>query len=177
MPGLMGDTEESILATIRKAAALEPQFVRIYPTIVIKGTKLEKHYNNNEFIPFTLDKMVEITAKAYELFTEKGINVIRMGLQHSDNLTAEKDLIAGPYHPAFGELVFSEIYKNKIISIIKNKNLYETKALNVIVSPGEISKVRGQKNSNTKKIKKDFDIDLLFIEDSFIEKGQLEIEV
>ena len=177
MPGLMGDTEESILETIKGAASLEPKFVRIYPTVVIKGTRLEEYYKSKEFIPFTLEKMVGITAKAYELFTKEGINVIRMGLQHSENLTLEKDLIAGPYHPAFGELVFSEIYKNKIISIIEKNNLQEYKELKIRVSPGEISKIRGQKNSNTKKIKEKFNINLLFIEDSFIEKGQLEIEV
>lgn len=177
MPGLMGDTQNSILSTVKKAANLAPEFVRIYPTVVIKGTKLEEYYLKGVFVPFTLNDMVKITAQAYGIFKEKGITIIRMGLQHSDNLTLEKDLIAGPYHPAFGELVFSEIYKNKMLSIIEEKNLQHSKKLKVIINPGELSKARGQKNNNTKAIKEIFDIDLVFIVDDFLEKGQIEIEV
>lgn len=177
MPGLMGDTEESIFETVNKTAMLGPEFVRIYPTVVIKGTKLEEFYLNNEFKPFSLEKMVEITAKSYEIFSQKGIKVIRMGLQHSDNLTLEKDLIAGPYHPAFGELVFSEIYKNKMIDIIENRNLQKAKELTIRINPGEGSKVRGQKNSNIKAIKNIYGIDLIFKTDDIIKKGQIEIEV
>ncbi len=58
-----------------------------------------------------LQKMVELTAGGWEIFEKNNIKIIRMGLQHSENLTSEKDLTAGPYHPAFGELVLSEIFR------------------------------------------------------------------
>jgi len=177
MPGLMGDTEESILSTFTKILELEPDFVRIYPTIVIKGTKLEEYYNKKVFKPIELQKMVEITAKGWELFEKRGIKVIRMGLQHSENLTSEKDLIAGPYHPAFGELVFSEIFKSKITSIIENKNIKKGSELVLKINPGELSKAKGHKNNNINKIKEKYNINLKFISDGSLKKGQIETEV
>lgn len=177
MPGLMGDNEETILRTFNISASLKPDFVRIYPTIVIKGTKLEDYYNNKEYFPIDLQKMVELTAKGWELFEKKGIKVIRMGLQHSENLTSEKDLIAGPYHPAFGELVFSEVFKNKIISIIENRKIKEGNELVLKINPGELSKARGHKNYNINIIKRTYNIDLKFIPDMSIKKGQIETEV
>jgi histone acetyltransferase (RNA polymerase elongator complex component) len=177
MPGLMGDTEKSIMDTFRKAAELKPNFVRIYPTIVIKGTKLEEYYNKKEYEPMALQKMVELTARGWEIFEKNNIKIIRMGLQHSENLTSEKDLTAGPYHPAFGELVLSEIFRNRIISKILQYNLNDKKEILIKINSSELSKARGHKNYNIKSIKENYNIDLKFITDDSFKKGQIEIEV
>ncbi len=177
MPGLKGDTVSSIFSTIEAAVRLKPDFVRIYPTVVIKGTKLEEEYLKGDFVPMGLREMVEIVAKAWIIFSENGIKVIRMGLQHSENLTSERDLIAGPYHSAFGELVFSKIYKNIIIKKIQTDKLFDSKFVKFRINSKEVSKVRGHKNSNLKFIKEKFDMDLILITDDCLEKGQIETEV
>lgn len=177
MPGLMGDSEESILETVRKSILMRPDFVRIYPTVVIKGTKLEEYYEEKKYVPFSLEKMTELVAAAYQLYMDNGIKIIRMGLQYSENLTSENDLVAGPYHPAFGELVFSRIYKEKILSKIKDYKFKGKNKVTVRINPNEISKGRGHKNQNIIEIKNEFNIDLIFIADKTVMKGEIETEV
>ncbi len=106
MPGLPGDTVETILETARRVTALKPSMARIYPTLVIKDTPLERLFREGRYTPWPLERMVEVCATIYRLFTEKGIRVIRMGLQPTGELV--RAIVAGPFHPAFGELVKKE---------------------------------------------------------------------
>ncbi len=53
--------------------------------------------------PLSLHRAVTLCRRAQDLLDRQGIGVIRMGLQPSIEL--EKQVVAGPYHPAFGELV------------------------------------------------------------------------
>jgi len=103
MPGLPGDDEEKALRSAREAATLGPDFVRIYPTVVMRGTALEKMYEAGEFMPWEMEEMVEVCAKMTRLFDGAGIGIIRMGLQITEGLS--KSIVAGPYHPAFRDLV------------------------------------------------------------------------
>ncbi len=103
MPGLPKDTVETILETARRVIALKPQMVRIYPALVIKETPLERLYEEGSYTPWGLERMLRICAHLYRLFTEENIRVIRMGLQPTEEL--KESLVAGPFHPAFGELV------------------------------------------------------------------------
>ncbi|MBI5328481.1 MAG: radical SAM protein [Deltaproteobacteria bacterium] len=103
MPGLPGDTEEIVLCTANKIAELEPDFVRIYPTIVVKDTPLEKMYMSGLYNPWPLTKMVDVCKKLVSLFNAKEIPIIRLGLQATEIL--EQSIVAGPYHPSFRGLV------------------------------------------------------------------------
>jgi histone acetyltransferase (RNA polymerase elongator complex component) len=103
MPGLPGDTVETILESTRTAVSLAPDFIRIYPTLVIKDTPLEKMYSTGAYAPWALDRMLEVTVEMLRLFNEAGIPVIRIGLPHSGDFS--RSVIAGPYHPGFGGLV------------------------------------------------------------------------
>ncbi len=103
MPGLPGDTEDTVLETAQKVMALSPQLVRIYPALVIKDTPLERLFREGSYTPWPLEKMVRLCARLYRLFTAEGIRVIRMGLQPTEGLL--RSLISGPFHPAFGGLV------------------------------------------------------------------------
>ncbi len=150
MPGLPGDSSEKSLDGAGQVAKLEPDFVRIYPTLVIEGTELAGLYNGGTFIPLDLDSAVDLCAAMVEIFREKGIDVIRVGLQPEASL--EASVIAGPYHPAFGEMVESSIFLNKarhqIDSIAEcRKNVV------LAISPRDESALRGQKNSNIKRLK------------------------
>ncbi|MCL1864973.1 MAG: radical SAM protein [Spirochaetes bacterium] len=125
MPGLPEDSYTSSIQSTIKTVELYPDDVRIYPTVVLKDTQLEKLFNEKSFIPVTLEEAVELCAEIYGILTEKGINIIRMGLHPMD--LNNGDIIAGPYHEAFGFMVKSR-YRRRILeevieeSVKKNKN-------------------------------------------------------
>ncbi|GAB4345943.1 MAG: radical SAM protein [Desulfobulbaceae bacterium] len=105
MLGLPGQTFLSLMRTAREAAALKPDFVRIYPVLVLRGSRLERDYTENRYRPLTLSRAVAQSAWMKDFFLSRAIPVVRLGLQAGPEL--EKNLIAGPYHPSFGEMVDS----------------------------------------------------------------------
>ncbi len=105
MPGLPGDTEETIILTAKRCAGLKPHFVRIYPTMVIRDTQLYEMYRRGEYTPWGLDDMVRVLRKVVGIFKEGGIPVIRLGLQPTDSLLSS--MVAGPYHPSLRDLIDS----------------------------------------------------------------------
>ncbi|MEK7828928.1 MAG: radical SAM protein, partial [Deltaproteobacteria bacterium] len=76
---------------------------RIYPTLVIRDTPLEKMYLSGSYNPWSLTEMTDICKKLVSLFNDKKIPIIRLGLQPTEIL--EKNILAGPYHQSFRELV------------------------------------------------------------------------
>ena len=154
MTGLPKESSKSHIETAKKTSKLKPDFCRIYPTLVIKGSPLAKLFEKGFYKPLSLKEAVYRTKNMFEIFTENKIPVIRMGLQSS--LEFEKDhILDGPYHPAFGHLVYSEIFYEKAMQLIKDTNETEIK---IKVHPGNISKMRGIKNSNILRLKKRFNI-------------------
>lgn len=153
MTGLLGDTPEKSLGTAEDIINLKPDTVRIYPTIVLEGTYLGELYKKGEYKPQTLEEATELCAVLLKRFYDEKITVIRLGLHSGGNV--EDGYIAGPYHPAFGELCESKIYLEKAIKILSEK--YPEKNNNQItlwVNPSEISKMIGQKGSNKAYLKK-----------------------
>ena len=106
MPGLPGDTRDTILYTGAKIIELQPDFVRIYPTIVVKDTPLEKMYLAGSYTPWSLGEMIDIGKELVSLFIDRKIPIIRFGLQSNESM--EQGIVAGPYHPSFRELVHAE---------------------------------------------------------------------
>jgi len=103
MVGLPGQTFTSLRKTVARVIPLAPAFVRIYPVLVVAGSGLELQYGRGEYRPLSLSRAVLQAAWMKKQFTGHGIRVVRMGLQPGPEL--ERSLVAGPYHPAFGELV------------------------------------------------------------------------
>ena len=105
MPGLPEESRLSFMKTVHQAIALKPDFVRIYPVVVVRGSGLAEKYGSNEYTPLSLGMATVLAAWARRRFTENDIRVVRMGLQPSESL--EQNVMAGPYHPAFGEMVMA----------------------------------------------------------------------
>lgn len=103
MPGLPTDTFESVMLTMDEAVRLKPDFVRLYPSLVLKDTPLHKMYLAGSYKPWALEEMVDVCARAKMLFDKAGIPVIRMGLQTTAELV--ESIVAGPYHASFRQLV------------------------------------------------------------------------
>lgn len=118
MIGLPGESAETVMDTARRVDALDPDIIRIYPVLVIKGTLLENWMNHGHYVPLTLEEAVEMTASALSFYREKGRKVIRVGLQSTDEISNRKDskVCGGPLHPAFRQLVDATILAGKIAS-------------------------------------------------------------
>lgn len=120
MLGLPGDTFEKDIETARKSILMKPDICRIYPALVIKETPMEFMYLRGEYIPYSLDEAVEITKQIYSMYIENHIKVIRVGLQPTDNINIGGDIVIGPFHPAFRELVEGSIINSKLYECLKN---------------------------------------------------------
>jgi len=162
MVGLPGDDETKSLFTAQRIASLSPDFVRIYPTVVLAHSRLAVWYRNGEYTPWSLSRCVALVKNLYLFFKSKNIQVIRMGLQASGDLAKDTTILAGPYHPAFGHMVHSEIFMDMAVSIIQaEKGSYDKITINV--HPRNISKMRGLKNKNVESLKNKFQIKSLDI--------------
>ena len=149
MTGLPGDTDEKSIETAKKIIELSPDFVRIYPTLVVKDTMLEVMYNNGEYVPQSLDEAVSLCKKLLILFEKNNIDVIRIALQTTDEICPGASLVAGPFDFQFRELVESQIYYELFCDYLKkNPNNYSK----ILVNPKEISKATGKSKINIKKI-------------------------
>lgn len=150
MCGMPGQSKESFFDTVLQSLALKPDIVRLYPLLVIKDTPLEESFRKGSFMPLTIEEAAEQCAEAWELFTNNGIKVIRIGLQADEELCSPGNIIAGPFHPAFGEIVKSMVLREKITPQILALKERGCRKIKIYVPKKEISKLRGQKNSNIK---------------------------
>lgn len=148
MPGLPGETSTSFLKTIDEVIDLAPDFVRIYPTLVIRNSGLEKLYRANNYLPLSLAKAVAMSARCCRKLNGAGIRVVRMGLQPSASL--EKSLVAGPYHPSFGELVQSRLWLQRIRKRLAQ--LLPNQRLSIHICHKDMSAVVGMRKQNTKRL-------------------------
>ncbi len=141
MVGLPGDTAEITMQTAEEFCKLKPNCVRIYPTLVIRGTALDKLYQKGQYTPLSVEEAVARCGFLYQYFTEQNVDVIRMGLLQMK----EEDISAGPYHSAFGELVQSAVFCEKLSQAISDKT---NKKIFVHVHPRYVSIANGQKKAN-----------------------------
>ncbi|MBR5485834.1 MAG: radical SAM protein [Oscillospiraceae bacterium] len=147
MVGLYGDTAQSCIETARQLIKLNPSTVRIYPTVVIKGTQLDMLYKKGEYSPLGVEEAVEICTELLGMFTKAGVRVIRLGLHASQTL--ENDMTAGAYHPAFRELCESRIYLKEAQKVLKD---FKKGSVKLLVSEQAVSKMTGQKRCNIKTL-------------------------
>ena len=145
MTGLYKSTIQKDIYTAQQICRLKPKTVRIYPTIIMQDTVLADYYNNGVYKTYTLEETVNLCAGLLSMFGENSIDVIRLGLHSTQDIT--KGMVAGPWHPSLGELCFARVYRNRIENYIIKNNLQKGD-YTIIVNSKEISKALGQKRSN-----------------------------
>ena len=155
MVGLPEEDEAGSLSTAHRIGELKPDFVRIYPTIVLKNSLLARWYENGTYRPWSLERSIEHVKTLYLFFKKKNIPVIRMGLQASEDLDSGAAVLAGPYHPAFGHMVHSKIFLDMATAILEKEKIFNDK-VTLNVHPQSIPKMRGMKNSNVDTLKRRF---------------------
>ena len=180
MVGLPESTTLDEINTAKQLIKLKPKIVRIYPVLVIKGTKLEQDYNDGKYKALTVVQAVEICKELVKLFTKKKIEIIRIGLQPTDTISDPNDknseVVAGPFHPAFRQLVESGMWYDVIVEKIKKLNA-KVKEVEVIVNPQDVNNVVGQRKENIKNLKEVYDVDLIVKTDNKIKQGKSKIEI
>jgi histone acetyltransferase (RNA polymerase elongator complex component) len=163
MVGLPGDTGDRTLETAHRLVDLQPDFVRIYPTVVLKGSPLAQWYRAGRFTPLSLESAVELVKATYAVFYRHDIPVVRMGLQSAGDLVEESAVLAGPCHPAFGHLVHAALFLEMARRLLSHR---EVRAATVTLKthPCSISKMKGLKLSNIVTLRRQFNLRSLTVE-------------
>ncbi|WP_339133530.1 MAG: radical SAM protein [Candidatus Electrothrix sp. GW3-4] len=148
MLGLPGDTRTSLRRTVERVIALQPDFVRIYPLLIVQHSELAEQYRRGEYTPLSLDKAVILTAWMKQRFDQADIRVVRMGLQAGPEL--EASLLAGPWHPAFGELVASRLMLHRTRKLLVQVPAEGT--VHLCINQRDQSVFRGMKSANVRRL-------------------------
>ncbi len=159
MLGMYGSTPEKDMQTVRDITGQSPVCVRIYPVVTLKGTTLEQLYNEGKYAPYSTEVAAELAKSAVCAFRKNGIDVIRVGLHSSEELDTEGTVVAGPYHQAFGELVESIIYREKIENEILRRNLRSCQ-FEYACKKSDVSKAVGHKRMNAEYFEKKYNVRL-----------------
>ncbi len=151
MTGLYMSNENLDIKTAEEFIKLKPDMVRIYPTVVMKGTELETLYNSGVYEPAKFESTVELCSFLLDLFERKNnIPVIRLSLHDSESL--RKNMVSGVFHPAFREICESNLIFHEILAQIKKLEM-KSGNITVKINSRDISKAVGQKRVNLKKFK------------------------
>ena len=180
MVGLPESTRIDEINTAKALVKLKPKMIRIYPVLVVKNTKLEEEYNQGIYEPLSIVQAVEVCKDIVRIFANKNIDIIRIGLQNTDEITDpnndKSEVVAGPYHPAFRQLVESAMWYDAIVGKIKKLNV-KVKEVEVTVNPIDANNVIGHKKENILKLKDTYDVDLILKQDEDIKQGKSKIEI
>ncbi len=173
MVGLPADDADGAVLTARRIAALAPDFVRIYPTLVLRGSRLEKPYREGRYRPMSLTSCVTLVKRLLLYFKTRNIPVIRMGLQASDGLNTAGGVIAGPFHPAFGHLVHAEIVRDAVSAALAQMD-HRPDPLTIVTHPATLSRVQGLNKSNIAALTATFGLAAIsLIQDPILPQNQL----
>ena len=171
MPGLPGDSEQKFQKSVDNVISLKPDFVRIYPTLVIKSTGLFDMYQQGTYTPWSLERMIEAVKDAVVKFEQAGIKVIRVGLHPDPSLM--ENYVAGPFHPSFRYLVDSRIVRDRMIKMIRALKPVPL-SVTFRVPARAVSLYIGHKKENLSIIKNIFGLDSISLQqDSIIDHLEL----
>lgn len=146
MLGLPGETPALFRSSLQRILDLSPAGIRIYPTVVLKGSGLAALWRDGRYEPLALEEAVQRGKEAWLMAARRGIPVIRMGLQDSEEMRLTH-VLAGPHHPAFGHLVHSARFLDMAEALARR--LFSPGDAPVFrVHPKSASRLRGDKNSN-----------------------------
>lgn len=171
MLGLPGDDFKKDVDTTLKVVSLKPNICRIYPALVVKNTPMEKMYVNNQYKPYTLEQAIKISKILYGMLYSNNIKIIRIGLQPTEEINENSEIVAGPFHPAFRELVEGSLYNDMLFEELHRNKFSEAV---VYINNRDISKLYacGKKffNNNIKRLET---ISIKIVQDCDIERKKM----
>ena len=173
-------TKQDEINTAKELIKLKPKIVRIYPVLVIKDTELADEYERGEYTPLTVGQAVERCKDIVDLFNRNKINVIRIGLQNTEEITdpntKDSSVVAGPYHPAFRQLVEASMWYDSIVGEIKKVNA-KVKKVRIIANELNVNNIIGHKKENIIKLKDTYDVDVTIERNDKIKPGKFKMEI
>ena len=174
--GLPDSTRLDELNTARDLAKLRPNRVRIYPMVVVKNTKLEQEFKKDKYEPLTLNQAIERCKEVVYEFNRKHIKLISIVKQNELNESEETEIIAGPYHEEFGQLVTDSIWYDSIVEKIKGFNV-KVRKVKIEVNPKELPNVTGYKKENAEKLEELYNVSIKAEGNPDIKIGKSKISV
>jgi histone acetyltransferase (RNA polymerase elongator complex component) len=176
MTGLPGDTKEGAEQTAETMIRLAPDTVRIYPTLVLANSPLARQFRKGDFIPMGLEETITLVSRLLMRFVSTGIPVIRLGLQAEETLSSADTVLAGPYHPALGELVYSRIFLNLAAAALA-RHPDRHRPVRLRVHPRHLSRMMGAGRHNLRCLQTRFQNPSLSIQpDEGITPHHLEVD-
>ncbi len=176
MAGLPGDNPERFSETVDAVIAMKPAMIRIHPAIVFRGTALGLLYSTGGYRPLSLDEAVSLCKTAVARFAARNIPVVRLGLQTTKEMEAPGSILAGPFHPAFGALVYESLFCDMAKALLSRRSQPEEKVA-FRVSPADVSHLRGRGQSNLKALKEAFGLsEITVASDENLRRGMLSMQ-
>ncbi|WP_446899485.1 elongator complex protein 3 [Clostridium sp. LBM24168] len=173
MLGLPGDKFDKDITTVKKSIDMEPDIYRIYPALIIKGTPMEYMYNKGIYNPYSLYDAVYISKILYCMLVSEGINVIRIGLQPTEEINLGAEVVGGPFHPAFKELVFGSLYSEMLQSIVPEGY---SDLVKIRINPRDVSRLYADGKKFFKNMKSNLRLSSIpVIQDESIERESLKL--
>jgi histone acetyltransferase (RNA polymerase elongator complex component) len=172
MPGLPGDSTVRFQETVTRIIALMPDFVRLYPALVIKDTPLAEQYRRGRYLPLSIEDAVDRCRHAMDRFEEAGISVSRVGLQPTEELERPGTIIAGPWHPAFRQLVDSSRFLESMRCLLRGGD--GSGPVTFVVNPADLSPAIGQDRGNIRAIRDQYGMEITIIADPALPRGVIQ---
>ena len=174
MTGLPGDSLERSIKTAEEIISLQPDGVRIYPTVIVRDTELYDLWQTGKYREHTVEDAVAFGAVLLPMFERSQIPVIRFGLNPTEELSAGA-AVAGAYHPALGELVRSRILRNRAEEMLQG--FAAGSRVTIFVNPRQLSQMTGQHRCNPEYLQSMFSLASLQIRtDPSLTEGCIRIE-
>ncbi len=170
MTGLPGSDEEKDVETARRLIALRPDGVRIYPTVIVRGTELCQMWRRGEYREHTVEDAVSVCAKILPLFEAAGIPVIRLGLNPTEELSSS-EAAGGAYHSALGELVKSRVMLKRAREVLAGTPRGSRVTLGT--ASRSLSQLIGQKKENLRRLKIEYDLGEIKVVSTDANEGEI----
>ncbi|MCF6342268.1 MAG: radical SAM protein [Bacteroidales bacterium] len=173
MIGLPGDSLQEALKTAKRIIELGAHNTRIYPAVVIKDTVMHQWYEQGKYKPLSLSEAVEWAKQIVPLFEKAGLKILRVGLHPSEGLLSGDELVAGPFHPSFKELVLTEIWGDLLKPLLKTK---KPGGVLIRVPAGQLNAAIGHQAKNKKMLLELFRA-VKFVEDEKLDGREFRVVV
>ena len=133
-----------------------------------------------EYEPLSVTQAVERCKEIANLFNHHKVNIIRIGLQNTEEITdpsnKKSEVVAGPYHPAFRQLVEGSLWYDVLVSKIKECNT-KVKVVEVKANAEDVNNIIGHKKENMEKLKEMYDVEVIIKADENIKNGKFEMKI
>ncbi len=162
-PGLPMSSHRSALASAEELLRARPDGVRVHPALALSGTQLEESYRRGRWQPMTLGHAIATSKHVVRRLRERGVEIVRVGLQPGFDLAESPEVVAGPYHQDLRLLVEAEIMLERAARALTSVFTFGTRAFSVVVNPQDEGNLRGPENCNLRSLLSQFRLDYIHV--------------